>query len=80
MMNGGTFYILIQGGLPHGTLPPLPPSMIVFSMALSISSLLMSVTTRSDRCYHWQFNPKPLYFHQLEGGRVEAFHEGGLPE
>ena len=46
-----------------------------FPSNLSISSSPISVTTCSNSCYHWKFNPKPSYFHHLVGGRVPAVHE-----
>ena len=50
-----------------------------FPSNLSISSLPMILNTRSDCCYHLQFNPKPSYFHHLEGGRVAAVYEEASP-
>ena len=50
-----------------------------FPSKLSISLLPTSVTTRSDCCYHQQFNSKPSYFHHLVVGRVEAVHEEASP-
>ena len=51
-----------------------------FPWNLLVSSSPTSVTTRSDRCYHWQFNPKPSYFHNPAGGRDGSGPWGGLPE
>ena len=49
--------------------------LLSFPSNLSISLSPTSVTTRSGRWYHRQFNPKTLYFHHLEGRRVAAVHE-----
>ena len=46
-----------------------------FPSNLLISLSPTSVTTRSDRFYHWQFNTKLSYFHHLTGGRVASVHE-----
>ena len=53
--------------------------LLSFPWNLSIFLSPMSVITCSDRCYHWQFNPKPLYFHHLAGGSVAAVHEEASP-
>ena len=50
-----------------------------FTSNLSIYLSPKSVTTSSDRCYYWQFNPKPSYFHHLEDGRVADIHEEAYP-
>ena len=52
---------------------------LTFISNLSISLSLTSVTTRLDRCYHQQFNPKPSYFHHLADGRLAAFNEEASP-
>ena len=53
---------------------------LTFPSNLSISLSPTSVTCHSDRCYHQKFNPKPLYFHHLGGGRVAAVHEEASPK
>ena len=50
-----------------------------FPSNLLISLSTTSVTTCSDCCYHWQFNPKLSYFHLFAGGRVAAVHEEASP-
>ena len=52
---------------------------LTFPSNLSIYLSPTSVTCRSDLCYHRQFNPKPLYFHHLVGGRVAEVHEEASP-
>ena len=52
---------------------------LYFPSNLSISLSPTSVTTRSDRCYHRKFNPKPSYFHNF-WRRVAAVHEEAKTE
>ena len=52
---------------------------LTFPADLSISISPTSVTCRLDRCCHRQFNPKPLYFFHLAGGRVTVVHEEASP-
>ena len=47
---------------------------LTFSLIFLIALSPMSVTCCSDRCHHWTFKPKPLYFLHLAGGRVTAVH------